>query len=125
MEVSSIQVQTSYNNVYDNSSVKQGSEESNVTSSEQIQQNVETTMDESKKEAMRDELKKLTEELNKEMNPLNTSIQFGIDDDLQELYVSVLDATTNKEIKKIPSDEALELMAKMKEIVGMLFDTKG
>ncbi len=36
-----------------------------------------------------------------------------------------MERSTGKLIRKIPSDEAMRLSEKMKEIVGMIFDKKG
>ena len=76
-------------------------------------------------EKLKKELQEIVKELNKEMDPLRTSIRFGFDDKVGELYVSVIDTQKNEVIRKIPSDEALRLAAKMRELVGMLFDKKG
>ncbi|NPA54851.1 MAG: flagellar biosynthesis protein FlaG [Epsilonproteobacteria bacterium] len=81
--------------------------------------------DEEKKNKIREELQKTVEELNKEMSPLNTDIKFKFDDKVDELVVNVIDKNTDKVIRKIPSDEALKLMEKMRELVGALFDKKG
>ena len=82
-----------------------------------------------KKEADKNEIKKeleeITKQLNEEMNVLNTTIRFGFNDKIDEMYVSVIDTKDDKVIRKIPSDEAMKLMAKMRELVGMLFDEKG
>ena len=52
-------------------------------------------------------------------------MRFGYSDDVGSLYVSVYERETDNVIRQIPSKEAMELMAKMKEIVGMIFDKKG
>ena len=74
---------------------------------------------------LKKQLQEITDQLNKEMNPLNTSIRFGFDDSIEELYVSVIDTSNDQVIRKIPSEEAMRLAAKMREIVGMIFDKKG
>ena len=76
-------------------------------------------------EKLKKQLQEITDKLNKEMNPLKTSIRFGFDDSIEELYISVIDSSNNQEIRKIPSEEAMRLAAKMREIVGMIFDKKG
>jgi flagellar protein FlaG len=38
--------------------------------------------------------------------------------------ITVIDESTGKVIREIPESEILELAAKMKEMVGMLFDQK-
>lgn len=76
-------------------------------------------------EKLKKQLQEITDKLNKEMNPLKTSIRFGFDDSVEELYISVIDTSSNQEIRKIPSEEAMRLAAKMRELVGMIFDKKG
>ena len=76
-------------------------------------------------EKLKKQLQEITDKLNKEMNPLKTSIRFGFDDKIEELYISVIDTSNNQEIRKIPSEEAMRLAAKMRELVGMIFDKKG
>jgi flagellar protein FlaG len=77
------------------------------------------------KEHLKKELQKLVEELNKAINPLNTSLKFKFNDKIDFLTVEVVDTKKNDVIRKFPSDEALRLMEKMKEVVGILFDKKG
>ncbi|WP_024787825.1 flagellar protein FlaG [Lebetimonas sp. JH369] len=77
------------------------------------------------KEHLKKELQKLTEELNRAINPLNTSLKFKFNDKIDFLTVEVVDTKKNDVIRKFPSDEALRLMEKMKEVVGILFDKKG
>ena len=97
-----------------------------TSSSMQTQQVQEQSIKESQKnqdkEEKRQQLIELAQQLNKELNPLNTSISFGFNVDINGMYVSVTEKSTNRLIRKIPSDEAMELMAKMKEIVGIIFN---
>jgi flagellar protein FlaG len=75
-------------------------------------------------ETLKQQLGKLSNDLNKEMSPLNFNVKFGFNDKVDEMYVSVTEKSSNKLIRKIPSDEAMNLMEKMREIVGMIFDKK-
>ena len=77
------------------------------------------------KELTKKELQELTQKLNKEMAPLNPDIKFSYNDKVNELVVNVVDKNTDRVIRKIPSDEALRIMEKMRELVGALFDDKG
>ena len=133
MEISSIQGQVNYQNFTSN--VESGSktpekETKHIIEKERVehiqkQEVSKKETDHTKQEKIKEKLKSLTEKLNKEMEPLNTSVKFGFDEKVDEMVVNVIDTKTDKVIRKIPSDEALKLMAKMREIVGMLFDTKG
>ncbi|MEO1928152.1 MAG: flagellar protein FlaG [Nautiliaceae bacterium] len=77
------------------------------------------------KEKLKKELQRVTEELNKTLNPLNTTLKFQFNDKVDELTVKVVDTTNNKTIREYPPKEALELMEKMRELVGLLLDKKG
>ena len=77
------------------------------------------------KEKLKKELERITEELNKALNPLNTTLKFKFDDKVEELVVKVVDIKENKVIREYPPKEALELMQKMRELIGLLFDKKG
>ena len=77
------------------------------------------------KEKLKKELDRITEELNKALNPLNTTLKFKFDDKVEELVVRVVDTKENKVIREYPPKEALELMQKMRELMGLLFDKKG
>jgi len=93
------------------------------------QQNIDKQVSEEKKVFDEKEVKKkieeVTEELNKEMDILNTTIRFHFDDKTDEIYVTVIDTKDNRVIRQIPSEEAMKLAAKMRELVGMLFDERG
>ncbi|MCF6201897.1 MAG: flagellar protein FlaG [Hydrogenimonas sp.] len=94
-------------------------------SANEVQQEAKQAGEKADTQKLKKELQEITDQLNKEMNPLNTSIRFGFDDSLEELYVSVIDTSSDQVIRKIPSEEAMRLAAKMRELVGMIFDKKG
>ena len=75
-------------------------------------------------ENLKKQLTDVTSQLNKEMTSLNFNVKFGFNDKIDQMYVSVMEKDTNKVIRKIPSDDAMKLMDKMREIVGMIFDKK-
>ena len=70
------------------------------------------------------DVKKLVDQLNKALSPLNTSLKFGVDS--QDIfYVSVIEQQTNKMIRRFPAEKAQDFLPKMQEVSGILFDTKG
>lgn len=89
-----------------------------------VQKQSEKVAQESEQKDLKQELSKLTEDLNKEMNPLNINVKFGFEDKLGEMYVSVSEKGSGKLLRKIPSEEAINLMSKMREIIGIIFDKK-
>jgi len=70
----------------------------------------------------RQEVMDLVEEMNRNISPLSTKIRFGFNETINGLFVNVMDADTEKVIRQIPSEEAVALTDKMREVVGMLFD---
>ena len=78
-----------------------------------------------KEKEIKKQIKEIVEQLNKEMNILNTTIRFGFDDKIDEMYVTVIDTKDDRVIRQIPSEEAMRLAKKMRELIGILFDEKG
>lgn len=76
-------------------------------------------------EEIKQQLSQSVENLNKQMDILNTNVQFGFNDKIDAMFVNVMERSTGKMIRKIPSEEAMTLAEKMKEIVGMIFDKRG
>jgi len=71
------------------------------------------------------DLRDIIDSLNKALDPFNTSIRFGFDNSNEVFFVSVIDSQTNDTIRRFPAEQAESLMAKMHEIVGIIFDEKG
>ncbi len=99
--------------------------QSHKTVQESAKEQIQESRDKADTAKLKKQLQEITDKLNKEMDPLKTSIRFGFDDKIDELYVSVIDTSNNQVIRKIPSEEAIRLAAKMRELVGMIFDKKG
>ncbi len=93
-----------------------------------VQKNNEISKTESNHKSVKEikkELQKVVEDLNRAMNPLNTDLQFKFNNKIEELTVQVVDKKNNCVIREFPPKDALKLMEKMRELVGMLFDKKG
>ncbi len=112
------------NSTYDKhfENVKKNSENMNNRKIEEIQKDI---LQKKSKEDIKKELQKVVAELNEAMNPLNTNLEFKYNSKAEELTVQVIDKKNNKIIREFPPKEALRLMEKMRELVGMLFDKKG
>jgi flagellar protein FlaG len=72
----------------------------------------------------KEQMDDLVEKLNKAISPFNTSIKFGVDTN-DIFYVSVIEAQTNKMLRRFPAEKAMEFLPKMEELTGILFDSKG
>jgi flagellar protein FlaG len=76
-------------------------------------------------EEINKELTNTVEQLNQQMDALDTNVKFGFNDKIDAMFVNVMERSSGKMIRKIPTEEAMSLAEKMKEIVGMIFDKKG
>ncbi|PAF42770.1 FlaG family protein [Helicobacter sp. 11S02596-1] len=94
-------------------------------STQRQNQDIEAYHNDRQKDELKQELILLSGELNKEMKRINTDINFNYNDDIQGLVVTVKEVNGDKVIREIPSKEAIELMKKMHDIVGLIFDKKG
>ncbi|MDX9785869.1 MAG: flagellar protein FlaG [Desulfobacterales bacterium] len=54
----------------------------------------------------------------------NIRIQFSMHDKTGRTMIKIMDKTTEKLIREIPSEEVLNLAAKIEEMIGILFDKK-
>lgn len=114
-----------------------GSQESNAKISQQqvqqvqqvhkvdvVKQMQEENTNNTQKIDSKEKVQDLVDELNKALSPMNTSLKFGVD--MQDIfYVSVIDAETSKMIRRFPAEDAATLLPKMREVSGILFDSKG
>ncbi|MBM0637623.1 flagellar protein FlaG [Campylobacter sp. VicNov18] len=70
----------------------------------------------------KDQLAKIIEKLNEQMDSLGTNVRFGYSDKIGSMYVKVTEKSTGKEIRQIPSEEAMKLAEYFKDVIGMIFD---
>ena len=73
---------------------------------------------------MHEEMIALSKKLQAEMEKASTNIDFSYNDEIKALVVTVREATGQRVIREIPSQEAIELMRKMRDMVGNIFDQK-
>ena len=108
---------------YDNKSISSENSMQKIHKTPEMENKKE--MDKKEAKDIQKELQHLTEQLNKEMNPLNKDLEFKYNNKIENFSVLVVDKKTDKVIREFPPKEALKLMEKMRELVGMLFDKKG
>ena len=72
------------------------------------------------------DLEELAANVLKNLNIMhNVDLQFSVHKASGEMMITVVDEITGKVVREIPSQEILELAAKMDEMVGMIFDQTG
>lgn len=82
-------------------------------------------LSETDKEQLKKNILELVQELNKEMAPINTNLIFDYEDSISSLVLTIKQADTGKIIRKIPTDEVMELMKQMRNVISIVLDTKG
>jgi flagellar protein FlaG len=101
-----------------NRPIEQSSDSSNISKDAQTKNDLDQN-------EIKKQLEKTVKNLNNQMQSLETNIKFGFSDEIESLYVSVLERNTGRLIRKIPSDEAMRLSEHFREIIGVIFDKKG
>lgn len=81
---------------------------------------IEQTTEE--KEEQREQLRQATNELNRQMNILNTNIAFAFSDETERMYIQVLAKDTGELIREFPIEQVRALTGYLKNAVGLLFD---
>ena len=76
-------------------------------------------------ETTQEQMNKLIDQLNQSLNPFNTSLRFGFDNQSDDFYVSVIDTKSERMLRRFPVEQAQLLLPKMQEVNGLLFDKKG
>lgn len=70
----------------------------------------------------REETKEIVKSLNGHMNLLQTTLNFRISEETDQIIVRVVNRETNELIRQIPPEELVTLQAKMEELTGIIFD---
>ncbi|MBC8015441.1 MAG: flagellar protein FlaG [Sporomusaceae bacterium] len=79
---------------------------------------------EDRTELSKSELITINQQLNKFMSLINADIQFQVHERTKQLMVQVVDTKANKVLKEFPSHEMLDVLANIREHVGVLLDKK-
>lgn len=67
-------------------------------------------------------IEKVLVQANEELASQGVALKFSISEESEELQVEVRDATSDKVIRKIPSDEVVRLSRSIKDMAGVLMD---
>lgn len=69
-------------------------------------------------------LEQVIEEANQKMKLKKKSFEYSVDEQTNRIAIVVRDQETDEVIKEIPSEETLDMLAKIQEIAGLVFDQK-
>jgi flagellar protein FlaG len=70
----------------------------------------------------RESVHDLSRMLNEVIESLNWNIRIRVDDDTDRIVTQIIDPDKNEIIKQIPPQELLEIMSRLRNIVGLLLD---
>jgi flagellar protein FlaG len=80
---------------------------------------------ESRQDTPVEKTREMTETLNDIMGDMGTNLGFSIREDLDnQVIVEVKNRKTDELIRQIPSEELLNIMEKMEELSGLIFDRR-
>ena len=77
---------------------------------------------ESNSQANHEAMKKAVENINKNLS--NSEAIFGIHDTTNRVIIKIVDKSTKEVLKELPPEKALDMIAKVWELAGLLVDEK-
>lgn len=97
---------------------------STADNASKIEANNKATMqsEQGKQSFAEERLQDVAQKLNEQAQTLNTDVHFGYNNKINSMYLSVTEKSTGREIRQIPSEEAMRLAEHFKEVIGMIFD---
>jgi flagellar protein FlaG len=72
-----------------------------------------------------EEVNQVVKKMNEDLAKLEQSLEFSYNDDIKQMMITVKNRDDGEVIRTIPTEEAIEISKKMKDIVGSIFDKKG
>lgn len=98
----------------------------NITNIEKTNNSIENknSISSEKSSISKQTLDKLISEVNHKFKLTNKEFSYDIHEKTNRITVKIKDAETGDIIKEIPSEESLDLAAKIKEMAGLLVDEK-
>ncbi|HDZ5065420.1 TPA: flagella length regulator FlaG [Campylobacter jejuni] len=102
--------------------ISQKTSETQASSNIQTDRNQSQGGDDGQQQGMGEKLADIVKKLNEQMDFLDTNVRFGYSDELGSMYISVVEKSTGKEIRRIPSEEAMRLAEHFRNAMGLIFD---
>ncbi|HDZ4932249.1 FlaG family protein [Campylobacter jejuni] len=102
--------------------ISQRTSETQASSNIQTDRNQSQGGDDVQQQGVGEKLADIVKKLNEQMDSLDTNVRFGYSDKIGSMYISVVEKNTGKEIRRIPSEEAMRLAEYFRDAIGMIFD---
>lgn len=75
-------------------------------------------------EELHEQVQDAVKKLNETAKLYNQSLKFKIHEATHRTMISVIDSKTDKVIREIPGEKVLDMVAKMRDYIGGIFDAK-
>ncbi len=72
----------------------------------------------------REDLENLVQDMENYLSDMRVNLSFKLHDETGDVLVQVIDGETGEVIRQLPPEEILELREKLKELRGVIFDSK-
>lgn len=70
------------------------------------------------------DIKEALGKVNRQLAKVNNSLHFEYNKDCKQLVVKIVDNETGETVKQYPSEEFLDMMARISDFIGMILDEK-
>ncbi|MDV2886266.1 flagellar protein FlaG [Alkalihalophilus pseudofirmus] len=94
------------------------------TPGELIQKGIEHVREERRNHYSKDLLDDQVESMNDLLKTNQTSVKFNVHEDLDRMYVQVVDLETEEVVKEIPPEQFLDMVASMLKHAGLIVDQR-
>lgn len=71
-----------------------------------------------------EQIKNAVKDLNIALKSLNVTREFEVNKEIDRVVVTLMDSEKKEVIRQIPSEEAVKLSKNIREMIGLLFDSK-
>ena len=88
------------------------------------EQNKSNTQVAPEKQVSKDDLVSMSKMMSQFLSMSNPDLKFDVHEDTNRLMVNLVDGKANKVLKTFPSREFLDMVARIKDYVGMIVDKK-
>ncbi|MDS0524120.1 flagellar protein FlaG [Clostridium sp. SHJSY1] len=85
---------------------------------------VETSQGEKVNDYLPEDLKKAIDKLNNFLKDEHTHVEYSIHDKFKTVMIKIVDDSTKETIMEVPPKKILDLVAKMCELAGVIYDKK-
>jgi flagellar protein FlaG len=84
----------------------------------------EEKMREQKRSVSSEQIARAAREVQERLETMGTKLNFSLDENTDNIIIQVTNRESGELVRQIPSEEMLELKAKLENLLGILFDQK-